>query len=789
MTVVGYPYNLIRGLSDFWQRFFVEADQLESLYEGTAIQIGQAYLDYMSTVLGVSLKDAVALDLEYFRLLPIREDDIRYVEGATPTEDRWALTLPEGVVSFTSLDNKVYEPTASLEPGLDYTLDGSVVLFIYDPTDPAGDGVPLPGYARRGLDVSIGGKFTATAVSSWPAEGVRKGDTLRILDVGPDGTQRLRSDHPIVLVRADAFYVSSDTPFAGAATGVSYVVLRTSADAVIVSESATIVVDTITLAHTRIDQGSLRVFAKNPSGADVVEGVDYVVNYEHGEIHIKTAWAGSPGPYGVDYTWKKEVSPLSGASPRVDTTGVTAVVPSTVRLVQMAAWALDVRVDRGTLAKNFGALIGREGASSEAYRAFLSGIFQLYVLGPVLQRIESALNVVLGLPVVREDGEVYQTTDTTDPVYDRILTTSPITGKTNAYEYAKGTPLRTDLVVGQSLLSFEPLTTAVAVTDYVQTPDWWHNEMIPPALFSAGYVPSAARRFARAEYVNNVVNAPDSPEVGDPGLIVGADENGFIPPPGQPIFRHRLAFVLMDRYFRYHTFSVKFDILALSAVTGTAFQQGVADLNDLVLTAKPSHTYAFTTPATSFEDDVDVEDSIIFVYQAGSGVYGPDKVIITDDAPVIGAGIWNVGDYFKYELWTASTAFGAVGVPVVLANAPVAPRGRRLVNVYIDGDVGGLRLVENVDYSVDYVNCTITRLTAWTSTTVDVTYRQLNTGNLVDAPLNADDMPLYTDSVDAALITAAYDPTAAGWDGVTTPPTAPRDLGLVERALIVHAHP
>jgi hypothetical protein len=42
--------------------------------------------------------------------------------------------------------------------------------------------------------------------------------------------------------------------------------------------------------------------------------------------------------------------------------------------------------------------------------------------------------------------------------------------------------------------------------------------------------------------------------------------------------------------------------------------------------------------------------------------------------------------------------------------------------------------------------------------------------------------------VDPALITAAFNPTAAGWDGVNTPVTAPRDMGMVERALIVNPH-
>jgi hypothetical protein len=251
-----------------------------------------------------------------------------------------------------------------------------------------------------------------------------------------------------------------------------------------------------------------------------------------------------------------------------------------------------------------------------------------------------------------------------------------------------------------------------------------------------------------------------------------------------------MAFVLMDRYLKFHTFSVRFDALALSAAGGTAFAQSLKDLNKLVLSAKPSHTYVFTTPTTGFKDIIDVEEGPIdFARQVGSRVYGPDKVLFADSEPVVGAGIWLVGDYFKYEYFTALTAFPALFAPVTLANTPTPPRHGRLVRAYVAGNVGGVALVENVDYTVDYANRTITRLTAWISTTVNVTYTQLSIENLADAPVSIGDMPLLVNGVDPALITGAFSASAAGWDGVIEGPTSPRDIGLVERALIVSAHP
>jgi hypothetical protein len=719
------------------------------------------------------------LDREYYSLITVREDEVLF----SALDARWTFALPDPVVDFASLDNRVVEPTASLEPDRDFEILDRVVRFHSDPTDP-----PLDGFARRALDVAIGGRFSDPGVADWRTTGVRKGDTLRVLDVGSDGTQRKRADYPVVLVRQDGLRVSAATPLpmGGTLFSVGYVVLRVPSSPDVIAEVFTLSASAATLAHSRLDVGSARVFAKGPGGADVVEGVDYAINYEQGRIVAVTAWIGmvsGAGTFSIDYSWREETKPFSPDG--------SIGVASTARVLQIALWAPDARVDRRTLANNFGSLIGRSLPSSEAYRAFLAGIFQLYVLGPVLERIESALNVVLGYPVVRDDGETFVSIDTADPAFDRVLTTRPPSGLVTTYTFPKGTPFRPDLAAGLVLESFAPLTTVVSVVDWIQTPDWWRGAVIPEQLFSPldGSHPSIARRTASPFYVRNVIGASDNPVIGDPGLIIGADETGFIPPPGEPVLRHRLAFVLMDRYLKYHTFSIKFNAIELAAAVGDALPQSLKDLNELVLTARPAHTFPFTTPETFFRDEVQVlEGTISFNRLLGSRVFGPDKVVYADAVPIIGAGVWSVGDYFKYELLTLSTAFPSVGVPVTLGGAPIAPRSGRLVLAHVAGTAAGRVLVENVDYAVNYPTRTITRLTAWASTTANVTFRQLNVGNLSVAPKGPGDMPVLINGVDPVLITAAFNPAAAGWDGTSNPPTAPRDLGMVERALIVNPH-
>jgi len=834
MPLTDFPHGFLEGLSDFWQRFFNEADQLDAMYQGSAILMGQAYLDLLSNVLAVSLKDAPVFHKEYFRLVTLREDQLRYERGAASDDDRWVYAITDDLVAFASLDNRVLEPTASLQERLDYDFAPREIRFKVDPTDPTGTGVPLPGFARRGLDVAAGGAFDDTAraaATSWASLGVRKGDTLRLLDVGPDPLhpqQRKRSDHAIALVRHAALFVSTATPLVAMAEPQSYLVLRHPArpdvtfEPLVFSDSDGRT--TASLGHMHLDEGSVRVFARGPDGADVVENVDYVIDHERGELHRLTAWQESSAPT-IHYTWMEEVWPQDGGVPRASTTGVVRSGPTTTRVVQMALWAPDALVDRRVLARNFGSLIGVERDSSESYRAFLRGIFQLYVLGPVLERIESALNVVLGLPVVRDDGEVLAGVDTSEALVNRVTTQRPGTRQLATYEFPKETPLRADLTKAQvgrlTFQAFEPLTTAITVTDYVQAPSWWQSVMVPPELFAeaSGTPATRTRRTASPFYVKHVVGANDQPRFGDPGLKVGADEHGFQPPPGHAIFRHRLAFVLMDRFLKYHTFFVRFDPTAF-AQAGARFARSFSDLETLVLTAKPSHTFAIVQPATTFLDRVQIPEAGVYqpqryhdadpeaaeVYPGVEALPDPgqpsallglglrvglgaatglqDRVLFTDGPLVFGANDWRFGDYFHYETVSGPLDFPTVGVPVAVPGLPAPPRRRRLVLVHINATLGERQLVENVDYAVDPRTGTLTRFTAWDHVAgVLVSVRQLDIGNLAEAGPDATrgDMPLLLGAPDPAHRTTRVVDIAAATDA--------RDLGFLEGALTVRVLP
>ena len=771
-------HTLLNGLSDFWQRFFADSDQLQAMYKGMSSLIGQAYLDLCSNVLNLSLQDALVFQKEYWKLLTIREDQVSYAKGQFTSDDRWKFDLPEGLIDVHLLENKVFNPTVSLQEKNDFDVSSTALLFKQDPTDPNLTGVPLQGFAMRQTDVVIGGQLDDTAKSNgWVVLGIRKGDKIRLLDVRL-ATQTKISDHSIVLVRKDKLSVSSETPFLSASTA-KFVILRKTYDSDISLEPLTFSGSpaTATLTHTRVEHGSLHVYAKSTApghvGEDVVEGRDYQVDYEGGKIVQIIAFDGS-SVNKADYSWRQEVYPFT-------TTGVTYLTTST-RVSEIAIWAPDVLVDRDTLYLNFGSMIGEKQKSSEAYRAFLRGIFQLYILGPVLERIESALNVVLGLPVIRDDGELLINYDNTDPL-QQIVTTLRVGGSQASYFYPKTAPLRSDVIDPSSIgiltfRAFEHITTAATVEDYIQDPEWYFGQVIPEQLFSitgTATIPSTARRTVSPFYYQNVLDPDDDECVGDPGFVIGCDEEGN---PSQ--WRRKMAFVVFDRFLKYHTFICRFDSSIFLDQTAVEFEHTPDELAKLVLNAKPAYTYPFLQPATFFIDEVLVEEMALAVFPVQSFV---NNVLFTDRDLLIDTTGWLLGDYEHYEIFSESKTFTTIGVPVALGNTPGAPRTARLTKATLDGAISGKRLVENVDYTVDYVNRTVTRQTAWTSNTCNVSYIQINIGNIINAPADATvgDYTLAIGRQDPEILRNDY-PTRLDPFGSSIPSTAEGayDISLVE---------
>ena len=267
---------------------------------------------------------------------------------------------------------------------------------------------------------------------------------------------------------------------------------------------------------------------------------------------------------------------------------------------ELAFWAPDISVDRLHLYNTYGYLINKFKRSSEAYRTFIRGIFQLFMLGPTLERFESAINIVAGLPVIRDDGEVLQsyssgaiftaadgnlagldssfnslsyvftTADLQRNIYvatglnanrtytiisivnpNKVIlnitptTDGPITWEVretfavqtlvtsrNTYTFERNIVLKSKYTdpgnIGiLTLNSFAVISNIFTVTDYIETPRWWVDVVIPAELWGDA---SITRRTSTAQLFENSVNPGDEGKIGDPGFIIGADDEGFVPP-------------------------------------------------------------------------------------------------------------------------------------------------------------------------------------------------------------------------------------------------------------------
>lgn len=163
---------------------------------------------------------------------------------------------------------------------------------------------------------------------------------------------------------------------------------------------------TFFLGHTDIDFSSVQVIAYkstysglgSPINYMVEEGVDYIVDYITGVLTQLKPWH-SLSPGDISFTFKKRVLYSAGGD-------VYSKDNCTIK--QLSFWTAVVDVDRFTVWYNYGSLLNRFGSSTDLYKAFIRGIMHLYVSGPILERIESALNLAVGLSVISTDGEILQ---------------------------------------------------------------------------------------------------------------------------------------------------------------------------------------------------------------------------------------------------------------------------------------------------------------------------------------------------------------------------------------------
>lgn len=317
----------------------------------------------------------------------------------------------------------------------------------------------------------------------------------------------------------------------------------------------------------------------------------------------------------------------SGETPSFTfTTGLSWRLESSV-VRELSFWSPNVDIDWRTLQENFGYLVNRFEPTTESYKILIKGIFFYFLLGPSLQRVESALNVISDLPVAAADEELLTGyTAAYTPTHDRITT------NLGTYEIPVGA-VRADVADPASLNvltfdAFEAFSNVFTVKDYVSHPTWWYEIVVPADLMPGE---SFDRRTIYPSLFDFLYGDPDTEALyGDLGIAFGADDDGTLVPSGasRPGLHHNHAYHAMDKFIKHHMFGVFID-------PNFALPRAKEDLIDIIDAGKPSYTFAYFQPTVDYTEAVTVDDVLfqLDVNIGGTSGAGGGGGALTDSIP------------------------------------------------------------------------------------------------------------------------------------------------------------
>lgn len=373
--------------------------------------------------------------------------------------------------------------------------------------------------------------------------------------------------------------------------------------------------------------------------------------------------------YNDPFDWLGDGEPIPGMASRVVEVADADGVVTEQR--ELAIWVPDAVIEQFDMYLNYGYLINRFEPSSEAYRSLIQGVIQYFVLGPTPQYLLSALNVVIGLPVIREDGEILQEVTTANGL------NTVVTDK-NQYAFDEGIPLRTDVTNTANwgtltLDSLEHLSTVFFVRDSISEPTWWMDSIIPQKLLPDE---PRVRRIINPDLYDNVINNPVGlTKIGDPGFYVGADDDGFVPS-GRPPLRHLFSFIVFERYLKTHAFYIGFDSQILFSDL-IPFPRLDLDIQQVILAGKSAYTILYAEPGLQFEDSVQLSAELESVNVGMT----PSETMVSaaiHNSLTVSAKSWKIGDYYYYS-----------GGSMVVKNESTDPIGTRFQDGKTPVAIGG----------------------------------------------------------------------------------------------------
>lgn len=163
--------------------------------------------------------------------------------------------------------------------------------------------------------------------------------------------------------------------------------------------------------------------------------------------------------------------------------------PTTSGEDEYAIWVTDVKVDDALMYKSYGKILGLSPeVSSDQFSNFVYGLYYLYLNGPTLKVLEQGLNLVLGIPLVRNPGVVL------DIRFNVISGQYLIITDTDQYILPVG--IAPTVNIDDAVFVGTSLAKWVELKDHVSDGAWWLNVSIPDTIIK-GLPGNQVDRFAK----------------------------------------------------------------------------------------------------------------------------------------------------------------------------------------------------------------------------------------------------------------------------------------------------
>ena len=526
--------SIYKGLNSFWVKYFKDSLQLEAVYTGAEQLLSQVYLDLMEIILSKSLSNIPIFKREEYKLLILQQDK---------------LTRDPAVASFstTKESNGVIFSIKADTTTTSHDGTSIVITDIANITDLDKKYFPYVGF----FNDSLVGR-SSTTPEPWTIvvpsnktiwEAIREVKS-QVISNKPIASLTGAGDAIFTLSYNEEVHDINVTITAAEQSALTNLEgLQTLLSSKITNSNITVSIESGYLLIKATPGNTVRVTSANVAAVNwlFIKPFNFLLSVDIPSEYEKTlTWSythyikfktGGYQAEGTEYRYQLATSGNQQVVRSAKYVTNTLYEPSLVleehkhfrvakgyiyfktnpftlphvayRLAgdstQIALWLGDVLFDNTLLYERYGYRFTDKQESSEAYKLLLRGLVFYYIKGPDIKGITSVLNLVAGIPVALEDGEV---------VTSATVGTGVITTNLHTYEVpSTATPL---VSVGDTLQAFDALVDVFVVEDYVKSPTWFDRTTVPNTLMPV--VSLAQRQLQKTVVI---------PKIGAPGFVVG----------------------------------------------------------------------------------------------------------------------------------------------------------------------------------------------------------------------------------------------------------------------------